>query len=224
MLNVANNGTMRVAIIEENAAEREYLAGLVGSTPGVAVSAAYSGMEEALSGMAKAPAALVLVDLDTLHNSGENAFRELRAQWPHTPVLVLSSSANREQLFRTLEEGVSGWLDKPCQPDQLARAILMVQEGGAVLSNQAARIITQHFTARGLSIQSLSTREREVLGYLSERLDLAEIARRLGVTQGTIRSHIHKILLKLGVKSQTEALAKYLNPSPYQVIKLRAET
>jgi DNA-binding NarL/FixJ family response regulator len=114
-------------------------------------------------------------------------------------------------MIRCLEQGVAAWLEKPCPADQLCRAILLVNEGGAMLSSQAANVLLQYFRARGASIETLSRREREVLAYLSRGSPVQEIARGLKVTKGTIRTHMHRIFVKLGVKSQAEALAKYFN-------------
>jgi DNA-binding NarL/FixJ family response regulator len=206
------NAKMRVAVIEENPAQREYLLTLVGSTPGVTVTAAYSGVAEALEQMRQVPPALVLMDVDLPAHSAECAVQMLRQRFPHTELLVLSSNPNPEQLIRILEEGVAGWLQKPCSPDQIMRSILLANEGGALLSSQVALTLLRYFRARGQSVHSLSKREREVLGCLAVGLSADDMARRLSVSKGTIRSHLRKILLKLGVRSQTEALAKYFNP------------
>jgi DNA-binding NarL/FixJ family response regulator len=203
---------IRVAVIQHHPIEREYLAAAVGSIPGVTVSAAYSDMAEALGDMRENAPALALVDMDALAGPGENGLRELHRQCPHTGVVILSAGTSQEELICFLEEGVSAWLDKPCPTDQIMRAILLVHEGGTVLSSNAARTILGYFRARGISVHALSRREKEVLDQVAQGLQGEEIAKKLELCKGTVRTHIHRILHKLKVKSQTEALAKYFNP------------
>jgi two-component system NarL family response regulator len=70
-----------------------------------------------------------------------------------------------------------------------------------------------YFRARGSTVQSLSGREREILVLLGQGKDAASIATKLGLSGGTVRTHVRHIREKLKVKSSTEAVAKYLNPS-----------
>ncbi len=204
---------IRVALVEANPVEREYLLALVDRAPGVTVSSVYSGLEGTLPALKKEQPDLVLIDLDALAGFDPEWLRELRARLPHTPLLVLSGEKNRDHVFNTLEAGVSGWLQKPCTPDQIVRAILALHEGGAVLSNQVARQILDYFHARGTSVGALTAREREVLGHLGQGAVAADIAARLGITRDTFRTHVRSILAKLKANSRAEAVAKYLNPS-----------
>jgi len=204
---------VRVAIIEENPVEREYLRALVAAAPGVAVSAMHPGIEGALPRLRKELPDLVLIDLDTRSKVQVEWLRQLHKELPHTSLLVLSAEKGSRQFFETLEAGISGWLQKPCTADQLLRAILVLQEGGAVLCSQAARMLLDYFEARGTSLHRLTGREQEVMRLLSEGCWTDDIAARMGVTRKTLRTHISNILEKMKVNSRAEALAKYLNPS-----------
>jgi DNA-binding NarL/FixJ family response regulator len=203
---------IRVAVVEENPVEREYLTALVDGAPGVEVSSAYSGLAGTMSLLEKDRPDLLLLDLDALTGFQTEWIRELHTKLPHTTMLVLSAEKDRKQIFQTLEAGVSGWLQKPCTADQIIRAILLVHEGGAVLSSPVARQILNYFHARGSSVDTLTPREREVLGHLSQGLLAADIAAKLGVSRETIRTHVRNILVKLKANSRAEAMAKYLNP------------
>ena len=143
---------IRAAVVEANPVEREYLLALIERAPGVMVSAAYPGLTQTLLELERDRPDLLVLDLDGLADFETDWLRKLRAKLPHTAVLVLSSEKNRDQVFRTLEAGVSGWLQKPCTADQIVRALLTVHEGGAVLSNQVARQILDYFHARGASV------------------------------------------------------------------------
>ena len=203
---------IRVGVVEANPVEREYLLALIERAPGVVVSAAYGGLDGTLPELQRDQPDLVVLDLDGLTGFETEWLRKLRAKLPHSAVLVLSSEKNRDQVFHTLEAGVSGWLQKPCTADQIVRALLALHEGGAVLSNQVARQILDYFHARGTSVGSLTAREREVLSQLGQGNVSADIAARLGITKDTFRTHVRSILAKLNASSRAEALAKYLNP------------
>ena len=204
--------SIRVAVIEENAVEREYLLALVSRAPGVKVLAAYGSLTGTVAELEQEPPDLVIADLRVLDDFTVNWLRNFRTVLPHTAMLVLSDEKEREPVFQALEAGVSGWLQKPCTGDQIVRAILVLHDGGAVLSSPVARQILKYFHARGTSVDCLSHREREVLNLLGRGLQAMDIAARLGLTPSTVRTHVRNLLQKLKVTSRTEAVAKYLNP------------
>ncbi len=205
---------LHVTLIEENPVEREYLRALVAGAPGVALAASYGGISELLSKVGSDQPDLLVVDLDSPQNSSADWLRQLHHLLPHTPVLVLSSERGRDHLFRSLESGVAGWLQKPCTADQLVRAILVVQEGGAVLSSPVAQRLLEFFHARGLSVESLTTREREILDLLAQGLSNKEIGARLELSPFTVKNHLARVFEKLHVRCRTEAVMAYLHSAP----------
>ena len=212
MARYSRDADINVAVIEENPVEREYLLALVAGAPGVTLSGAYSGLPEALPEFEKDPPDMVIADLEGSNDLAVTCLKQLHTALPHTSVLVLSTERNRDQLFEALEAGVSGWLQKPCTADQILRAIIVLHEGGAILSSPVARKILDYFHARGSSIDCLSGREREILGLLGQGMQAANIAEKLGLSRSTVRTHVRNMLLKLKANSRTEAVAKYLNP------------
>jgi DNA-binding NarL/FixJ family response regulator len=206
---------IRVAVIEENPMEREYLLSLVANTPGVEVSGNHDAIVTALPELTRDRPDLVIVDLENRQEFDVDWLRQLHIVLPCSPVLVLSSDKSREYLLQTMECGVSGWLQKPCTADQIVRAILVLHDGGSVLSSQVARKLLDYFHARGLSVDCLTLREREVMALLSHGQLPPQIAHKLSVSRATVRTHVRNILLKLKANSRTEAVAKYLNPGTY---------
>ena len=202
----------RVAVIEEDPLEREYLLALMDGAPGLTVSAAYNKVPEALQDMADLRPDLVLVDLDAQSPSDVEWLGRLHAQLPQSALLVLSAEEGSEPFFKALEAGVSGWLQKPCTADQIVRAIRVLREGGAVLSSHAAGIVLDYFHARGASLECLSLRELQIMRLLSQGCGADNIAANIGVTKETLRTHFSNILEKMQVNSRAEAVAKYLNP------------
>lgn len=205
---------IRVAVIEENPVEREYLLALIEGAPGIALSAAYGGLEGTMSELEKERPDLLLLDVEGLTGFHTEWIGELHMKLPHISMLVLSAEQDREQIFQTLEAGLSGWLQKPCTAEQIIRAIPVLHKGGAVICSQVARQILDYFRARGASVETLTTREREVFGQLGQGYLAGDMAANLGISKETVRTHVRNILVKLKATSRAEALAKYLNPSP----------
>ncbi len=205
--------TLRIAVIERNPIELEYLCALVGGAPGVTLTDGYSSLVAALPELKESAPDLVIADIERANGFAVNWLKQLHASLPQTAVLVLSTEINRGRLFATLEAGVSGWLQKPCTADQILRAIVMLHEGGGILSSSVASKILKHFQARRSSVRHLSSREREVLSLLGEGLHVTDMAERLGLSYSMVRAHLRTIRLKLKANSHAEAVAKYLNPS-----------
>jgi DNA-binding NarL/FixJ family response regulator len=212
MAKYSRDKNIRVAVIEPNPVEREYLLALVAGAPGVTLSGAYGSPVAALPELEKDPPDMVIADLEAPNELAATWLKQLHTALPHASVLVLSTEKDRDYLFQALEAGVSGWLQKPCTADQILRAIVVLHEGGAVLSSPVAHKILEYFHARGNSIDCLSGREREVLGLLGHGMQAADIAEKLGLSLSTVRTHVRNMLLKLKASSRTEAVAKYLNP------------
>jgi DNA-binding NarL/FixJ family response regulator len=212
MARFSSDVNIRVAVIEPNPVEREYLLALVAGVPGVTLSGAYSSLAGALPELENDPPDIVIADLEATNDFAATWLKQLHTALPRTSVLVLSTEKDRDHLFQALEAGVSGWLQKPCSADQILRAIVILHEGGAVLSSPVAHKILDYFQARGSSVDCLSHREREILGLLGQGIQAADIASRLGLSQSTVRTHVRNMLLKLKANSRTEAVAKYLNP------------
>jgi DNA-binding NarL/FixJ family response regulator len=208
----SSDANIRVAVIEPNPVEREYLLALVAGVPGVTLSGAYSGLAEALPELEKDPPDMVVADLEAPDDVAATWLKQLHTALPHTSVLVLAPEKDRDHFFQALEAGVSGWLQKPYTAEQILHAIKILHEGGAVLSSPVAHKILEYFRARGSSVACLSHREREILGFWGQGMQAAEIAEKLGLSRSTVRTHVRNMLLKLKASSPTEAVAKYLNP------------
>ena len=212
MAKYSKDTNIRVAVIEPNPMEIEYLLALVAGAPGVTLSADYTDPAVALPELEKDQPDLVIADLEASNVQAATWLKQLRKALPRASVLVLSIEKDRDQIFQALEAGVSGWLQKPCTADQIVSAIIILHEGGAVLSSPVARKILDYFHARGSAVQSLSGRERQILGLLGHGMEAAGIAAKLGLSGETVRTHVGHMLAKLKVSSRAEAVAKYLNP------------
>jgi len=199
----------RILLVDDHATFREPLAFMVDREPEFEVVAGAGSLAEArrmLDGIDLAVVDLVLPDGD-----GTELIGELRAANPHG--MVLTASAEREVHARAVEEGAAGVLHKTARIQDVIDAARRLVAGETILSTDeviellrlADRRREQDRDAQR-AIEQLTPREREVLRLLAEGLSSKEIAERLYVGSGTVRTHVVNIFTKLGVHSRLQAL------------------
>ena len=157
---------------------------------------------------------LVLLDLSMPGMDGLTALPKLRHAAPRCEVVVLTASGTEENLLAAIRGGAAGYLLKSEPPERIAAFLEGVSEGEAALSGSIARRLldqVRHGNGRGSGVPDaiggvLSAREVEVLLLLDEHLGTDEIAKRLFISEHTVRSHVKSLLRKLGVSSRREAL------------------
>ena len=148
---------------------------------------------------------VVLLDLRLPHLSGVEVMRQVRPQVPGVRFLVLTTYDTDAYIGPALEAGAQGYLLKDATPDELARAVHALVQGGAALEpGVAARLLERMSeTERG---EELSGRELEVLRRLVAGASNKAIAVQLNLSENTVKSHISHIFGKLGVQSRAEAV------------------
>ncbi len=202
---------IKVALVEDSADERQALVLLINGSPGFSCVAAYANAEEALLGFKGLVPDVLLMDIHLPGMSGIECLRQLRARLPATRIMMLTAFEDHDRIFESLRAGASGYLIKNTPPARLLEAIAELHAGGAPMSSAIARQVVSAFhepaqTPDPLAV--LSEREREILGLLSEGYVYKEIADRLGISLGTVRTHIGRIYQKLHVRSRAEAMLK----------------
>jgi two-component system, NarL family, nitrate/nitrite response regulator NarL len=157
------------------------------------------------------PPDLCLLDVD-MPGGGIEAAATIRAQLPETRVVMLSEAANDADFFAALEAGASGYLLKEMNPVQLGRTLRAALRGEAALPRALTARLIEEFRARTQgpsftrrSERDLTSREWEVLDCLCEGLSTRRIARRLFISETTVRRHVSSILKKLDVPSRQAA-------------------
>ena len=163
--------------------------------------------EEALALAAETTPDVALVDLVMPRLDGIATIERLRTASPATRVLVLTSFLDDDKIFPAVRAGAAGYLLKDAQPDDLVAAIRTVSEGKAQLDPSVAARVLEELAAdtRTPAPELLTAREREVLALLARGLANKAIARELGVTEKTVKTHVSNILGKLGVHDRTQA-------------------
>ena len=202
----------RVLIVDDHPLTQEALASLL-TQHGFEIVAQASSGDEAIKQAAKQQPDLVLLDLSMPGMSGLEALPEIRRVAPGSEVVVLTASGTEDNLLRAIKGGAAGYLLKTEPPSRIVEFLRGVVNGEAALSGSIARRLLEqvrdgrHGHAVPDEISSLlSARELEVLLLLDEHLGTDEIARRLFISEHTVRSHVKSLLHKLGVSSRRQAL------------------
>jgi two-component system, NarL family, nitrate/nitrite response regulator NarL len=160
------------------------------------------------------PPDLCLLDVD-IPGGAISAAEEIRSRLPETHVVILSEAENDDDLFAALEAGASGYLLKEINPARFAPALRDVVNGGAALPRALTARLIEEFRVRARAEQGglvrrskkdLTSREWEVMDCLVEGLSTRWIAKRLFITETTVRRHVGAILKKLGVASRESAV------------------
>ena len=197
---------IRVLLVDDHQVVREGLRAFLQLQPDVEVVGEAAGGEEAVAAAAAGRPDVVLMDLVMPEGDGIAAIRSLAAAAPGARVVVLSSFADDERIFAAMQAGAAGYLLKDVDPDALAEAIREANRGRPVLHpDVAARLMRRVADPAGPVTEPLTPREREVLRLVVEGYANKQIARRLLITEKTVKTHVSSILRKLGVPDRTAA-------------------
>lgn len=210
-----------VSIIEDDRVTREALATIVGQEPDLRLLATYGDAEAAIADVPKRPPAVLVVDIGLAPRgsgrlNGPDCVAALKTVLPSLRVLMLTVYTDQNRVFESLRAGASGYLLKRSPAAEIVRAIRDVGHGGVPLSTPVARLVVEsfqqppHAATATKRIASLTPREREILALLAEGDSSKQIALRLGLTAGTVRSYLHTIYEKLGVENRTQAAVRFL--------------
>jgi DNA-binding NarL/FixJ family response regulator len=193
---------IRVLAADDHPLARAGLEQLLGALDDIElVGTAENGDEAVRLTVAREPD-VVLMDLEMPDKDGIQATRELLARRPGTAVVVLTSFSDRERILAALDAGATGYLLKDAEPGELARAIHVAAGGQSPLDPRAARELLADRRAFG---PQLSAREEEVLALLAHGLPNKLIARRLQISERTVKGHLTHIFERIGVTDRTQA-------------------
>lgn len=173
--------------------------------------AVYASAVEALARIPSDPPEVALVDINMPGMNGIEFISRIRTLCPSVICLVLTTFDDDSSVFDALKAGACGYLLKRSSPDEIVSAIEQAVGGGAPMSPHIARQVVGYFHTRPApdSKDTLSERERQIIGLLATGLLYKEIAEKLDLTFETVRSYVKRIYEKLHVHSRTEAVNKY---------------
>jgi RNA polymerase sigma factor (sigma-70 family) len=176
------------------------------------VGEAADGFEAVEAARALAPE-VVLMDIRMPRLDGLEATRQLVGEGDGPRVLMLTTFGLEEYVYDALRAGASGFLLKDVPPEQLLAGVHVVARGDALLDPAITRSVIEEFAAKpavrrelATRLDELTPREREVFSLVARGLSNAEIAHELVVSEGTVKTHVAHVLLKLGLRDRVQSV------------------
>jgi len=198
---------IRILIVDDHPVVRAGLAGLLSSQPDFEVVGEAGNGAEALNMLERLDPEVVLMDLRMPGMDGVTTIRRMRSQ-SKSQVLVLTTFDTDAEIVQAVEAGATGYLLKDVPREELFRAVRLTARGEAVLSPPvAARLLGRMRSPRE---EHLSSRELEVLGLVAKGFSNKEIAKRLHISEATVKTHLLHTFGKLGVDDRTAAVTAAL--------------
>jgi DNA-binding NarL/FixJ family response regulator len=205
--------TIRVLVADDQSLVRAGFVALLDAQDGIEVVGEADTGVQALAIARQLHPDVVLMDIRMPEMDGLAATRAIVADpaLADVRVVVLTTFELDEYVFEAMRAGASGFLVKHTEPTELVRAVRVVAEGDALLSPSVTRRLVSEFAARTReptgslgALADLTSREREVMALVAEGLTNAEIGERLFMSPATARTHVSRILTKLGARDRTQ--------------------
>jgi DNA-binding NarL/FixJ family response regulator len=195
---------IRVVLADDHGVIRDGLGRLIAGLEDIELVGVAADGVEAVERSAELAPDVVLMDLDMPRLDGIEATRQVLADHPQTAVLVLTSFSDRPRILGAIEAGACGYLLKDVSADEVSEGIRAAARGESPIDPRVARTL---LTAQAQSdpVERLSGREAEVLALLVEGLPNKLIARRLEISEKTVKTHLTSIFRALNVTDRTQA-------------------
>ena len=225
---------IRVLLVDDQDLLRSGIRIILESEPGIVVVGEARDGHGALERIRQVSPDVVCLDVQMPGMDGLTATRLITALEHPPAVLVLTTFDRDDYLFEALEGGASGFLLKNSTPEQLVDAVQIVARGDALLSPDVTRRVIERFAQRDAGaraavasaagsdaaaaaaaassaaaaamVSDLTARERDVLGFVARGMSNAEIAAELFLGEATVKTHVSKVLQKLGVRDRIQAV------------------
>jgi DNA-binding NarL/FixJ family response regulator len=196
---------IRVVVADDHGVVRDGLGGVVAAEPDLELVGTAADGAEAVALCRTAAPDVVLMDLEMPVLDGIEATRAIVAEAPGTAVLVLTSFSDQRRITGALDAGAVGYLLKDASAADVVSGIRTAAAGGSPLDPRAARVLLEAKSAPD-PLAAVSPREREVLALLLDGLPNKLIARRLGISEKTVKAHLTSIFRHLGVTDRVQAI------------------
>ncbi len=199
--------SIRVLIADDHAVVREGLKALISTEARLEVAGEASDGEEAVFKARVLKPDVILMDLVMPRKDGIQAIGEITQEMPEARILVLTSFAEDKQIISAVKAGALGYLLKDSSPQDLIQAIRAVYQGDSSLHPTVAHKLIHklHRPSEDVSRESLTEREVKVLRLIAQGLSNHEIAKKLFISDPTVRTHVSNILRKLHLVNRTQA-------------------
>jgi DNA-binding NarL/FixJ family response regulator len=204
-----------VLIADDQALVRVGLRKILEAEPDLGVVGEAADGEEAIGEARRLGPDVVLMDIRMPVLDGIEATRRLVQAHPGTRVLILTTFGLDTYVYEALRAGASGFMLKDAPPEEIAAAVRIVASGEALLAPAVTRAVVEEFARRPVPkepaalpavLSELTPREREVLDLLARGLSNPEICAHLVITEATAKTHVARILQKLGLRDRVQVV------------------
>jgi DNA-binding NarL/FixJ family response regulator len=218
--------TIRVLVVDDQSMVRAGLRMLLAGEPDIDVVAEAGNGREAIAQVARFHPDIVLMDIRMPVVDGLEASRRILAADDSVRVLVLTTFDLDEYVYEALRAGASGFVLKDDPPEQLIAAVRTIAAGEALLSPTVTRRVIQQFTrlhrqAPPKAVDSLTSRELDVFRLITQGLSNAEIGRELFISDTTVKTHVTRLLQKLGLRDRAQAIVLAYQTGLFEVTDTR---
>jgi DNA-binding NarL/FixJ family response regulator len=201
---------IRVVLADDQPLVRTGLRMILAAEPDIEVVAEAADGREAIAATERERPDVVLMDVRMPEVDGIEATRAVTAMDEPPRVLVLTTFDLDEVVYDALRAGASGFLLKDAPEERLTTAIRVVADGGSLFAPSVTRRLIEEFASRPTAptadLSGLTERENEVLRLVARGLSNAEIATTLFVTENTVKTHVARLLMKLGLRDRVQAV------------------
>jgi DNA-binding NarL/FixJ family response regulator len=203
--------TIRTLVVDDQSMVRAGLHMLLAEEPDIDVVAEASNGVEAIAQAARYHPDVILMDIRMPELDGLEATRRVLAADETAKVLILTTFNLDSYVYEALRAGASGFILKDEPPEQLIAAVRTIAAGDALLSPSITRNVIAHFTRQQRqlpprAIDTLTSREMDVFRLIAAGLSNAEIGRELFISDTTVKTHVTRLLQKLGVRDRAQAI------------------
>jgi two-component system NarL family response regulator len=197
----SKSASIRVLIVDDHAIVRKGLATIINRDPEMTVIAQAEDGQQAIDVFREHQPDVTLMDLRMPNMSGVESIVAICAEFTQARIAVLTTYDGDEDIYRGLQSGAQGYLLKDAKPGELLNAIRAIHSGQKYIPPDVGAKLLQR-----MSNPELSDRELDVLRLLAQGMSNQEIGTALSIGESTIKSHVNRILSKLGVSDRTQAV------------------
>ena len=199
---------IRILIVEDHQVVADGLSALLNDQPDMSVVGAAGSVADAVLRASETKPDVAVVDFRLTDGTGADAGIGIRQIHPDTKLIFLTREDSDAVRFAALEAGASAFIHKSRAANEVVDAVRVVAGGGTLITPRTIATLLHKRRSMDTQLESLTQREKEVLRLMAEGMSSREIAKRLGISYTTVRTHIRSLGAKLGVHSKLEAIVK----------------
>jgi DNA-binding NarL/FixJ family response regulator len=199
---------MRVALADRDCVVAESLSRLIDAEPDMTVTGVYSDGHRLLYGLRDRPADVVLLDPAGLTSMGNKLIWKLRASYPSTHIVVLTTSRRAQHLSSAVRAGVRGYLSKSVTVAELLHSLRAVGRGLGALGPHEAAELMDAYSREADEQTGLTARQQDLLSGMVRGKSYRQIAQELGLTEKTVKNYTRGLFSSLGVNNRSDAVVR----------------